>query len=374
MDPSPVNILLVEDEPDVRAIAEGILSSFGYGVTPVANGAEALAALNGAAPDLILCDVRMPVIDGFQLLQKVRVHPTWHQIPFVIVSAKAESADLRMGMSLGADDYVTKPYQPTDLKKAIEVRLQRAKKVSDAIASNRRLLTHLLPHELRTPLTGVIGYADLMIDAASDGRTLTVDELSEYGRMLQQSGARIFRIVENLLFWARLEAAREGQTVGGKAPSAREKVVPSELCLLAETIARQFERHKDIVLDCPAEASIHVVTPGFEFITSHIVENAFKYSLPGTPVRVTARRNERMFALHVTDSGRGINPEQIARVGMFRQFERNRFEQQGLGMGLMLATTFAGMSGGHFELQAGPEGKGLVATLSLPLDASMAAA
>src|ERR1035438_7501386 len=109
MSEAPIRVMLVEDEPDVRTVAEGILCSFGYAVTAVANGAEALEAMEVAQPDLILSDIRMPIIDGFQLLQKIRADPVWHQTPFIILSAKAESADLRMGMSLGADDYVTKP-------------------------------------------------------------------------------------------------------------------------------------------------------------------------------------------------------------------------------------------------------------------------
>ena len=197
-------ILLVEDEPEVRTIVESVLSSFGYTVKAVANGAEALDAMEETQPDLILSDVRMPIIDGFQLLQRIRADPVWHHTPFIIVSAKAESADLRMGMSLGADDYVTKPYKPQDMRKTIEIRIQRARQVGEAIASNQRFLTRILPHELRTPLMGVIGYADLMVDTANEGKTLSVSELSEYGRMMQLSGARIFRIVENLLFWARL--------------------------------------------------------------------------------------------------------------------------------------------------------------------------
>ena len=85
-------ILLVEDEPEVRTIVESVLSSFGYTVKAVANGAEALDAMEETQPDLILSDVRMPIIDGFQLLQRIRADPVWHHTPFIIVSAKAESA------------------------------------------------------------------------------------------------------------------------------------------------------------------------------------------------------------------------------------------------------------------------------------------
>ncbi len=366
-----IRVLLVEDEPDVRSVADGILTSFGHVVTAVANGAEALAALDSAQPDVIVSDIRMPVIDGFQLLQRIRSDPMWHEIPFIIVSAKAESADLRMGMSLGADDYVTKPYRPQDIRKAIEIRVLRAKQVSETIARNQRLLTHILPHELRTPLMGVIGYADLMVDTASEGKTLSVAELSEYGRMLQVSGARIFRIVENLLFWARLEAPRETPGTPEKPTRVQEEVTPEGLMQLAESIARQYGRPNDAVVDCPTVAKIQVVTTGFAFVMRHIVENAFKCSLPGTQVRIAARTNFKMLMLSVADSGRGMSTEQIARVLRFRHLDGHGIGGQGMGMGLMLAATFARTSGGLLSLEPGPDGKGLVVDMSLPLVADL---
>lgn len=103
----------------------------------------------------------------------------------------------------------------------------------------------------------------------------------------------------------------------------------------------------------------------------NILSVAFKYSLPGSPVRITARTNTGMFRVSVSDSGRGMTPEQHARIGVSRQLEKNRFEQKGMGMGLMLATTFARMSGGYLELHTGAGGKGLIVLMSLPLAAEL---
>jgi len=362
-----IRVLLVEDEPDVRSVAEAILHTFGYTVTAVANGAEALDAMDEAQPDLILSDIRMPVFDGFQLLQRIRADPVWNQTPFIILSAKAESADLRMGMSLGADDYVTKPYKPLDIRKTIEIRVQRARQISEAIANNQRFLTRILPHELRTPLMGVIGYADLMVDTANDGKTLSVAEVSEYGRMLQLSGARIFRIVESLLFWARLEAPRWAQAGPGKQKRIHEEVNAASLGELAARVATQFGRQMDLVVDCPVLARIQVVTTGFEFVARHLIENAFKCSLPGSPVQLTARTDAQMLHLTVVDSGRGMTTEQIDRINGIRGLDRLGYEGQGLGVGLMLATTFARLSGGSLKVRPAAGGHGLDVSVSLPL-------
>lgn len=362
----PPHILLVEDESTVRAVAEAMLDSFGYTVTALTNGAEALAALAKERVDLILSDVRMPVVDGFELLQEVRGNPAWYQIPFIVVSAKADGADLRMGMSLGADDYVTKPYQPADMEKAIGVRLIRSRRLAQAMEHQQRFLIRTLPHELRTPLTGVIGCADLMVDLAAGGQTLSVSELADYGHILQQSGARMFRIVESFLFWARLESARETRRGLAGTPPVEESTTAGRLSQVAERVATELHRRQDLVVNCLEDAIVKVVTPGFEFVARHLIENAFKYSIPGTIVRVATHVEGDSVRFSVADEGRGMTAEQITRTGLFRQFEREKFEQQGMGMGLMLAMSFARLSGGSLDLQPGDRNKGLTVTLKLP--------
>ena len=373
MTEAPTRILLVEDEPEVRMIAEGILASSGYAVTAAANGAEALASMDAVRPDLILSDIRMPVVDGFQLLQKIRADPVWHQTPFIILSARAESADLRMGMSLGADDYVTKPYRAQDILKTIEIRVQRARQVSEAIAGNRRFLTRVLPHELRTPLMGVIGYADLMVDTANEGKTLTPAELAEYGRMLQMSGARIFRIVENLLFWSRLERPRDAPGGTGSPWRVDEVVNAGVLRDVGSGVAAQFGRAQDLVVECPVGATVQVVTTGFEFVAHHLLENAFKCSLPNSSVKIAAAKEAKVLRVSVSDSGRGMTPQQIEWIGNFKKLSGVGSEGHGLGMGLMLASTFARASGGQFAVKAGPGGRGIEVTMSLPLAPDAAA-
>ncbi len=360
------HILYVEDEPTVRAVGEDLLASFGYAVTSAANGAEALTVLEKAQPDLILSDVRMPVVDGFKLLQSVRQNPAWQDTPFVIVSAKAESTDVRMGMALGADDYVTKPYRPADMEKAITTRLQRAKHLHQVREHQNRFLTRTLPHELRTPLTGVMGYAELMVELAAEGSTLSVSELADYGHHLQISARRIYSIVENYLFWARMETAREAQRSAAGPSLTVESAGAGDLLAVARDVAGHYHRAQDLAASCQLAAKLKVVTHGLQFVARQLIDNAFKFSLPGQPVEVITYLLEGGFCLRVTDGGRGMTAEQIAHAGLFRQFDREKFEQQGMGMGLMIAQTFARLSGGSLTLQPGDNNRGISACLRLP--------
>jgi signal transduction histidine kinase len=217
-----------------------------------------------------------------------------------------------------------------------------------------------------------MGYADLMVDTASEGKTLSVAELSEYGRMLQVSGARLFRIVENLLFWARLEAPKEAS---GRRRHSVEDVTPSDLIQLAESVGRQFGRPFDAAVDCTEGARVQAATTGLAFVLRHLVENAFKFSLPGSQVSVAAHPEPREFVVSVRDAGRGMTADQVARVMALRPFDREGTgEQGGTGMGLMLATTFARASGGHLKLGPGPGEKGLVVELRIPIAADISRA
>lgn len=170
------SVLLVEDDESIREVTELSLELAGYEVLSCPDGLAALDEMRRCVPDLVLSDVVMPKMDGFELLRTVRRSPFWHTLPFVVMSAKADSGDVRLGMSLGADDYLTKPFKTEDLLRTLELRLERAEFIDEITRGKERFLSRVLPHELRTPLTGIIGFADLLVQLAEDGEALENDK------------------------------------------------------------------------------------------------------------------------------------------------------------------------------------------------------
>ncbi len=118
-------ILIIEDHPDMRENIATILEHTGHAVLTACNGREGLEVAIDEMPDLIICDVMMPEMDGHQVLQAVRAEPAIAGTPFIFVTAKGEKRDLRTGMNLGADDYLTKPVSAEELLAAVKTRLQR---------------------------------------------------------------------------------------------------------------------------------------------------------------------------------------------------------------------------------------------------------
>ncbi len=360
----PSTILVVEDDPIIREVSEATLGGEGYRVVSVQDGEEALEVLPRVRPDLILSDVRMPRCDGFELLRRVRRDRHHCSTPFVIMSAKAETSDQRMGMSLGADDYLTKPYMAADLLRTIEVRLARVALVNDRLRLQRHFLTRVLPHELRTPLAGIIGYADLMVLQGESGCTLTAGDLVDYGQNLGRAGQRLLSIAEDFSLWAWLESETGGQSPGGGTGLRQTQITAEVLRHWCGECASRYGRAGELLIEGPP-TTVRVPAEGLQRVIAHLVENALKFSLPGAGVRVSIGGAELACEIRVTDSGRGMSEADLERFGMMRQFDRGKFEQQGIGMGLGLAQKFAQLGGGDFTLVRNLPGPGMTACLKL---------
>jgi DNA-binding response OmpR family regulator len=131
-----VHILVVEDDSYLRTATAQMLQQAGYRVAEAANGAEALELLAQRPIDLILADIAMPVMNGYQLFQQVTSEPRWVGIPFIFLSARAMDSDVRYGKELGADDYLTKPFRLEDLLAAVAGSLRRAQRRGRTRAGN----------------------------------------------------------------------------------------------------------------------------------------------------------------------------------------------------------------------------------------------
>src|SRR5215213_5836320 len=133
--PTMTTILVADDQPDLRAMISMTLESAGFQVLQSGDGLEALAILHAQAVDLILADIAMPRMNGYQLYQRVRENPHWLAIPLIFLTARSLDSDIRYGKELGADDYLNKPIEPEDLLAAVQGRLRRAAQLANLMVS-----------------------------------------------------------------------------------------------------------------------------------------------------------------------------------------------------------------------------------------------
>ena len=126
------SVLIIEDEPQMRLNIAKLLKLEGYRVLEAGNGRIGVDMARDHSPDIILCDITMPDIDGFSALSIIRGIPSLNSVPFIFLTARGDAKDVRAGMNLGADDYLPKPFTATDLLNAIEARIHRVQKVAEA--------------------------------------------------------------------------------------------------------------------------------------------------------------------------------------------------------------------------------------------------
>lgn len=140
----PVTILVIEDNADIRSNTAEILEMANYKVLTAANGKEGVQLAMEQRPDLVICDITMPVLDGYGVLHLLHKHEDMSGIPFIFLTARAERAEVRKGMEMGADDYITKPFDPIELLNAIEGRLKKASRLKVELTKDMNGLSTLL--------------------------------------------------------------------------------------------------------------------------------------------------------------------------------------------------------------------------------------
>lgn len=128
-----MNILIIEDNQDVLENTTELLELAGYKVDGAVNGKEGVKKAKESLPDLIICDIMMPEMDGYDVLYYLSIDPKTSTIPFIFLTAKSDAHDFRKGMELGADDYLTKPFEEMDLIKSVERRLSKSNRMKKAI-------------------------------------------------------------------------------------------------------------------------------------------------------------------------------------------------------------------------------------------------
>ncbi len=346
------NILVVEDEIFVLDNIVELLESAGYEVESACNGEEGIEKAIKLLPDLILCDIMMPKIDGFGVIKAVHENPKTSTTPFIFLTAKAERSDIRQGMELGADDFLTKPFLPAELFQAVEARFEKEKKI--AAASDNRLkeltvnLATTLPHELRTPLNGILSTSQFLMQYYD---TMDSAEVYQMHETIFTSAKRLHRLIINNLFYSELELILADND---KGRIFRQSVIT----ILAESIIECFKeaaeknhRLEDLHFDL-IDGRIMVNIEHYNKICSELADNALKFSDSGSKVMVSSYILKNFYILAVETTGREMTAEQIKKIGAYMQFDRKIFEQQGSGLGLIIVKRLTQLYKGSLEIES----------------------
>lgn len=353
-------ILLIDDDSSILTIFGIALEMEGYAVVTASSGEEGLTQARLHRPDLILSDVNMPGGDGCTLLDRLRREPTLEATQFVLMTGNTKHISLRHGMDLGADDFLLKPFEAETLLRCVATRLRRgevhARVCEDLLRGLGSTVLNNLPHELFTPLAGILGLVQVL---RADFREMPANEVAEDLKTIEESGWRLHRTLKNYLSLVDLE-------LGNAKPASPSVLGLEEVAGLvnsvAELVVKRHGREADLALHCDPP-DLRLSPEALSLLVEELLDNAFKFSEPGSPVALSLGREGE---LRVVDAGRGMTDEQLDALGAFTQFNRQHYEQQGLGLGLALVHKQADRLGTRLVLTS-PEAGGVEATIRLPL-------
>lgn len=357
-------ILIIEDDDDVRENLRDILEINMYDVVEAVDGEEGVALALSDLPDLIISDVMMPRLDGFEVLEQLRANNATSTIPFIFLTARIATADLRHGMLLGATDFLKKPFSHDELLKVIDTRLQLKtqtesfyNRASKDLSNN---LSRALPHELRTPLAPIVNYAQIMQTYADQ---LSVDDIKEFGASILRGAERLSHLIENYLTIAKLELFEHNPE---ELKNILKYTASSSGEVIDEAIHAYFTSNPDRVDDFEMQVDDVGLTISVHYLTKivhELVDNACKFSEHGTPIRMRSRIVDNYLELIIRDQGLGMTPEQIRQIGTYMQFDRESHEQQGLGLGLAIVKKVVELYKGKLTIKSKPDSGTLVSVM-----------
>jgi two-component system, sensor histidine kinase and response regulator len=355
-------VLIIDDEEIIREPLGDLLRLENYEVAMAASGDDGLALAKTELPDIILCDIMLPGRDGYSVFEVLRADPRTTQIPVIFLTARADRSDVRLGMELGADDYLCKPVSKQELLAAIATRL--AKSQHSSTLFNRRIealsvaIGSAVSHELLTPLAGIIGHAQLL---AVENPAPASQDIKDMAESIALSANRLHATIRHLLDYVSLRTLRDQSTrvaqLSCQPPEDAEPIVREA----ALKVATEAKRVTDLKLAVQPK-ELHLPSTYLHLAVTELASNAFKFSCAGTPVEIGLSVGQQTTKLTVVDCGRGMNSQAIRSIGAFRQFERAKYEQQGLGLGLEIVQLISVIFGAELEVTS-VVGKGTKVTL-----------
>jgi len=352
-------ILLIDDERLVLKSYGGALRRHGYNVLEAASGTEGLDMARKHLPDLILSDINMPRGDGSALLQNIRQDPELRSKQVVLMTGRPDLVTPRKGMEDGADAFLLKPFSEEALLECLEARLNRAsvnwRVGDDKLTQLRSSVPANLPHEFFTPMAGIIGLTEML---RTDASKLTSEEVSEIHNEVHSSAVRLNRTLRNYLQILDLENVKSEVALGPLSPRQVEESIHAG----GKEALERNKRRGDVTFRV-SPCSIIARPEDLKRIAEELIDNACKFSRQGTPVNLELDATGRMT---ITDEGKGLRPEEISQIGAFQQFNREKYEQQGLGLGLVLVQKLTAQCKATFSITSQP-GKGTQVHIIFPL-------
>ena len=351
-------VLVVDDQPDNVQMVCALLGRAGFEGMAAGGGEQGLELARAHRPDLVLLDMRMPGMDGFEVLRQMREDPALRDLPVIFLTADDDRENLIRAFASGAIDYVTKPFMAEELLARVRTHadLKRSRDALRRFAQEKQEMAELVAHDLRNYFANILFASDLLASAA---------EAEPAQRRLVDS---IHASADSGMLF--LQAFLEQQEHQAHGAAIEPLPVRQMLCDVVDLLGRSAAA-KDIRLELLEHETVIVsgLRAGVAHVLQNLVSNAIKYSPRETTISIGASRNGKFGRMQVMDRGPGIS-EEDDQSRLFQRFAKLSTEptdgESSTGLGLALAKQQARAMGGNLWYET-RDGGGSVFTLELPL-------
>jgi signal transduction histidine kinase len=344
-------ILIIDDEIKILLGVRVLLERNGYKVIMCEDGPCGIKMAGEFLPDLIICDIMMPLMDGFKVREKISANPLIQDIPFLFLSARASQTDKLKGFAGGADDYITKPFDPHELVARIKAVFRRQElndksttlEVDFQIDRIKTEISNNISHELRTPMTQILLSLDMILRTKYDD----LNELKWFVETAVSQSHRLNAVIDDLTF---LNSYDMGNRQTFRQLINIKNDFDHPVSLRQDLYA---EKNLQVQINIGEGVVIHAPRREFRQAISHLVDNSLKFAPPKTPVLIvlTANGNGGCI-LTVTNHGPGV-PAELHEKVFERYYQISQGitrEYGGLGVGLTIARAIARSLNGDVKI------------------------
>ncbi|NDV60619.1 hybrid sensor histidine kinase/response regulator [Bacteroides sp. 519] len=369
INPSNYKVLIVDDIMSNVLLLKVLLTNEKFNISVAYNGKQALEQVAAEKPDLILLDVMMPEIDGFEAAKQLKESPQTSDIPIIFLTALNSTADIVKGFQVGGSDFISKPFNKEELLirvthqiSLIEARriiLSQTEELRKTIMGRDKLYS-VIAHDLRSPMGSIKMVLNMLIlNLPSD----TIgEEMFELLNMANQTTEEVFTLLDNLLKWT-------------KSQIGRLNVVYQDIDVVevVESVIDIFNmvasiKNINLRMEAPSSVAVSADIDILKTVVRNLISNAIKFSNPGSEVVVRVELNRGRALVHVEDHGCGIDEEDQKKLlhtdTHFSTFGTSN--EEGSGLGLLLCYDFARKNGGELWFVSKKD-EGSTFSFSIPL-------
>jgi two-component system sensor histidine kinase/response regulator len=355
-------LLIVDDNMLNLQLTAGLLKEEGYLISLAQDGQAALSQLEHMLPDLILLDIMMPGMDGFEVCRILKKDPKLFEIPVIFLTAKKETEDLAEGFNVGGVDYITKPFIREELIVRVKNHLELSKSKKKVIEMNRTRdkLYSVIAHDIRSPFSNIVLTLNTLAGGFLDPAS---GEFMEIIKTLEKSANETRILIDNLLDWTRLQ--NDNLTIEA-TPNKIYPVITQCLYLLKGSCD---SKNIKVEVDIPEELSAVFDERSMKSVFRNILFNAVKFTPVNGEIRVRASIVDKYVIISVIDTGVGMSAEVVRRIFVDNEHysTRGTENEPGSGFGTFIIKDFVVRNGGKIDVTSIP-GSGSVISVYLRSD------